>query len=198
MSLRWANSPGRKARVVPHPVTTPLVLGIARSPSSFFGRYTVRMKLLSFTSLLSLTRAISPSTKELFLNSLCTRIISGTISCCEVLRFSIGCNLPPLLGTSEQYNSYRCHLDKSFDSVLTMFWLFLTTFWWFSWPIKCESYRKRSNVKVMLAFRQMKTLTLTILAFWLARFNGSHRKVFEKTPKSCHKLTKELYTLVTV
>ena len=60
-----------KAFVAPQPVTKPYFVGIAKSPSCFCGRHTVRTNLPSLTFVLSLMRAMSfivCSTREIRMN----------------------------------------------------------------------------------------------------------------------------------
>ena len=84
MSLGLANSPCRKARVTPHPATNPFVPGIARSPSCFSGKHTVRTNAVILTFVRSLTRAISAFTEEKCLYCWWIKIFSGITSCCEI------------------------------------------------------------------------------------------------------------------
>ena len=84
MSLGLANSPCCKARVTPHPATNPFVPGIAKSPSCFSGKHTVRTNAVSLTCVRSLTRAISASTEEKCLYCWWINIFSGITSCCEI------------------------------------------------------------------------------------------------------------------
>ena len=84
VSLGLANSPCRKARVTPHPATNPFVPGIAKSPSCFSGKHTVRTNAVSLTCVRSLTRAKSASTEEKCLYCWWINIFSGITSCCEI------------------------------------------------------------------------------------------------------------------